>query len=489
MAAKGPPMKTGGTGAAKRGGVKASQSVPSASGPREVCFDYTRGLCSRGEQCRFRHDVAVSPAVRPGKGGGGRQRHPKSSPPLRSPRGPCAQAANRSGGICFDYTKGVCSRGEQCRFSHDAGAVQAVTKGRYGPLALPGQDAGGRTAQPEEPAPVQRAQASAGGAGGGRGAVPAPRPGGYAAAAAQQQSLAPPPPPPPMPPLASPWGAAGQAAPPQQAYAPANGSSPHVTQRSPSGGYAAVAAGSAGSYAAAMAQAQAEQQSFAAYGQAQYGQAQQPGGSYARGPANLGHLQPFPPHANAYAQQQPAAPPGPPPGHSFSDLTGMQRELPAYGGVAGMRMQPAHGALGSLAAQHATSSLGYSQSSPYSGATGGNYDAYGADSALFGAAAAASPLRHASDGQHPAGSPGGGAGALGSPHQQQLPGSSPYGASLSPPFGASSPAQRSPGGGLGGFAVAGYSLFDSSGQGGAGAPPTGGPFRGHPGGYSAGSLF
>ena len=68
MAAKGPPTKTGGTGGAKRGGVKATQSITNASGPREVCFDYTRGLCSRGEQCRFSHDVAVSPAVRAGKG-------------------------------------------------------------------------------------------------------------------------------------------------------------------------------------------------------------------------------------------------------------------------------------------------------------------------------------------------------------------------------------------------------------------------------------
>lgn len=35
-----------------------------ASGGREVCHDYARGVCTRGDACRFSHDVAISAAVK-----------------------------------------------------------------------------------------------------------------------------------------------------------------------------------------------------------------------------------------------------------------------------------------------------------------------------------------------------------------------------------------------------------------------------------------
>lgn len=56
-----------------------------------LCFDFARGECGRGDQCKFSH-------------GGG-------------PRG-----GDRSGekpGPCFDFAKGRCTRGVACRFSHD----------------------------------------------------------------------------------------------------------------------------------------------------------------------------------------------------------------------------------------------------------------------------------------------------------------------------------------------------------------------------------
>ena len=56
-----------------------------------VCFDFTKGRCMRGDGCRFSHDLALASS---------------------------ALAASK-GGVCFDYTKGVCNRGDTCRFSHE----------------------------------------------------------------------------------------------------------------------------------------------------------------------------------------------------------------------------------------------------------------------------------------------------------------------------------------------------------------------------------
>ena len=57
--------------------------------PRGVCFDFQKGQCDRGDACRFSHMLG-------GGGGGG-------------------------GGVCFDFQKGQCDRGDACRFSHMLG--------------------------------------------------------------------------------------------------------------------------------------------------------------------------------------------------------------------------------------------------------------------------------------------------------------------------------------------------------------------------------
>lgn len=59
--------------------------------PKEqICFDFTKGQCRRGEGCKFSHDV-----------------------------GYIIRVNSQEKGICFDFLKGTCRRGVLCRFSHD----------------------------------------------------------------------------------------------------------------------------------------------------------------------------------------------------------------------------------------------------------------------------------------------------------------------------------------------------------------------------------
>lgn len=75
----------------------------------DVCFDWSRGSCARGESCRFSHEGAAG--ANPQAGGG------RVGSPHRA-----------AAGVCFDYAKGTCKRGDMCRFSHDVAAVAAFTK-------------------------------------------------------------------------------------------------------------------------------------------------------------------------------------------------------------------------------------------------------------------------------------------------------------------------------------------------------------------------
>jgi len=59
-------------------------------GRAQICFDFTKGQCSRGDGCKFSHDVNY-----------------------------IIEVNSQEKGICFDYLKGTCTRGMMCRFSHD----------------------------------------------------------------------------------------------------------------------------------------------------------------------------------------------------------------------------------------------------------------------------------------------------------------------------------------------------------------------------------
>jgi hypothetical protein len=58
----------------------------------DICFDHTRGQCSRGDSCRFSHHLPLNGQIPP---------RPKTA------------------GVCFDFTKGICKRGcVPCFFGH-----------------------------------------------------------------------------------------------------------------------------------------------------------------------------------------------------------------------------------------------------------------------------------------------------------------------------------------------------------------------------------
>ena len=58
----------------------------------DICFDFTRGQCNRGDNCRFSHDLPPNGQIPP---------RPKTA------------------GVCFDYTKGICKRGYVCPPAHE----------------------------------------------------------------------------------------------------------------------------------------------------------------------------------------------------------------------------------------------------------------------------------------------------------------------------------------------------------------------------------
>lgn len=54
---------------------------------RQICFDFTKNQCSRGANCKFSHDLNL-----------------------------IIEVNSQEKGICFDFLKGTCSRGPLCRF-------------------------------------------------------------------------------------------------------------------------------------------------------------------------------------------------------------------------------------------------------------------------------------------------------------------------------------------------------------------------------------
>eukprot|EP00887_Chlorella_sp_A99_P001592 scaffold8.g1592.t1 len=90
----------------------AAAEQPGAPDPkRQICFDFTKNQCSRGNACKFSHNVDLIIRVN-----------------------------SQEKGICFDFLKGLCTRGLLCRFSHDLRNLQAQqmtsmsAKKRFAPI-------------------------------------------------------------------------------------------------------------------------------------------------------------------------------------------------------------------------------------------------------------------------------------------------------------------------------------------------------------------
>jgi len=78
-----------------------------------VCFNFQKGNCSYGENCRFRHEggggAGGNGAYGGGYGGGGS---------YGGGRGGYGGGGG-GGGVCFNFQKGSCSYGANCRFKHE----------------------------------------------------------------------------------------------------------------------------------------------------------------------------------------------------------------------------------------------------------------------------------------------------------------------------------------------------------------------------------
>ena len=68
-----------------------------------ICYDFVKGVCQRGNDCRYSHDLSL--IARTARGGG--------APSLRS------------GEVCYDYLRGRCSRGSSCKYSHNISFLAA----------------------------------------------------------------------------------------------------------------------------------------------------------------------------------------------------------------------------------------------------------------------------------------------------------------------------------------------------------------------------
>ena len=76
--------------------LRSPRTMKSREHKLDICFDFTRGTCRRGDGCRFSHNLPPGGVIPP---------RPKTA------------------GVCFDYTKGICNRGYVSRCSRHPGEI------------------------------------------------------------------------------------------------------------------------------------------------------------------------------------------------------------------------------------------------------------------------------------------------------------------------------------------------------------------------------
>ncbi|CAI5975915.1 unnamed protein product [Closterium sp. NIES-65] len=154
--------------------------------PRNLCFEhFSKGSCSRGTDCRFRHSLAGGEAgggAGEGQGGGGNAAAGSVAAAVATAAAVAAAAGvgGSSGGatdlpkgVCFDLVRrGSCTRGDTCRFAH---SLPSTSPGLLAtPPPLTPASLAALLAPPAAGGPAGGATGGAGGAGGAAPPTPAP---------------------------------------------------------------------------------------------------------------------------------------------------------------------------------------------------------------------------------------------------------------------------------------------------------------------------
>jgi len=116
-------------------------AVDGGADDREVCHDYQRGICMRGRSCKFRHSIEKCREFAAGSCRRGSsckfahgEKDRRSSSFLGDWRGPDFPPSRREGRsvsgeareVCREFLRGYCSRGRDCRFSHNDGRSDSL---------------------------------------------------------------------------------------------------------------------------------------------------------------------------------------------------------------------------------------------------------------------------------------------------------------------------------------------------------------------------
>ena len=103
----------------KRDAAPAPNRPPSAGKPQGICYDFQAGKCTRGKDCRYKHEKSDK-----GKGGG---KKGKSRSKSRGTSRSLSPGSRNQ--VCKFWKAGKCQRGNECAFQHPPKPAAPSTKG------------------------------------------------------------------------------------------------------------------------------------------------------------------------------------------------------------------------------------------------------------------------------------------------------------------------------------------------------------------------